>query len=453
MYRNLLSNKFALIGLVALGILLPLGMIEDLVGERAGFHEAAIADMARTATGSQRVTGPVLRVPCTETRVVPLANPVADGPSERTIERNCSVAVLPERLVVDGTLVTEQRRRGIHAALFYGSTLAVTARFVLPAGFGSGETDARIALGDTTLNLGISDTRGIANAPRVDRGGDFVDFEPGSALPALGPGIRADLGRLQAGQAIELSFELALRGHRQFELVPVGRETVVTLASGWPHPSFVGNYLPTAREIGDAGFQAEWAIGHFATGLDEVFAHHGLDPEFCAEITQRAFGVALVDPVDLYTQADRAVKYGFLFVALTFIALLGTEFARGLRLHPLQYAMVGVALAMFFLLLLSFAEHLGFRGAYGLASGACVALLAFYLGAITASRAVGTAFGATLATLYALLYGILAMEDYALLSGSAFVFGVLAAVMVATRHVDFYRVGERLRGMENNATV
>ncbi|MCP5202143.1 MAG: cell envelope integrity protein CreD [Gammaproteobacteria bacterium] len=445
MYRSLLSNKFALIGLVALGILLPLSMIEDLVGERARFHEAAITDMARTATGNQRIVGPVLRVPCTETRSMPIAHPAEDGPRERSVERDCSVAVLPELLSVDGTLVTEERRRGLHAALFYGNSLAVRARFVVPERFGVFDGDASTALGAASLNLGISDPRGIVNAPQVSVADQVVDFTPGSALPVLGPGMRAALGQLHAGQVLEVAFELVLRGHRRFELVPVGRDNQVTLGSAWPHPSFVGNYLPTTRDISADGFRAAWSIGHFATGLDELFARHGLDPEFCAEIAQRAFGVALVDPVDLYTQADRAVKYGFLFVALTFLALLGTEFARGLRLHPLQYTMVGIALALFFLLLLSLAEHLGFRSAYLAAAGASDALLAFYLGAITRSRTVGAVFALTLAALYALLYGILAMEDYALLSGSLFVFGVLAAVMVATRHVDFYALGESLR--------
>lgn len=446
MSRKLLSNKFVLIALVALGILLPLGMIGDLVRERAGFHEAAVADMARSSTASQRITGPVLRLPCTATSVVASDEQTADGSRERTRTEDCSGYALPDLLEVDGVMSTETRRRGIHAARFYRNALAVRARFTVPPSFGTGTPATTLEFGDATLNLGIADPRGIGRLPAARVGQHEIAFAPGSDLAVLGPGIHAALGRVQPGATIDVSFTLELRGHQRFELVPVARTNTVRLSSGWPHPSFVGDFLPLSRDIDGSGFRAEWGVANFATGLEEVFARHAFDAAPCADIGARAFGVALVDPVDVYTQADRAVKYGFLFVTLTFIALLGTEVARTLRLHPLQYTMVGVALAMFFLLLLSLAEHLGFRLAYVIAAGACVTLLATYLGAITASRAVGGVFGITLAALYALLYGILAMEDYALLSGSVFVFGVLAALMLATRHVDFYAVAERLRG-------
>ena len=436
--RAIFSNRFFAVGLVALAILIPLNMISGLVQERQQIHRQAIAEMAATSTTAQQIIGPVLVIPCRETYQVDAQDPITHSPLRRNATRDCTRYALPTKLTIKGALDSDIRSRGIHDALFYTSNLAVQAQFTVAEHFGSGEADTSVVLGGARLAVGVSDTRGILNVPSLLVATRKIDFAPGTALPVLGNGIHAELGPVLARQVIDVAFVMQLRGLEALRIVPLGRQTEVGLSSKWPHPSFVGHFLPTTRKITAQGFDAQWSTSQFATGLDEIFNRHVLESSISAEIAEVAFGVSLMDPVDLYTQSDRATKYAFLFVALTFIALLGTELARGLHLHPVQYTLVGVAMAMFFLLLLSLAEHIGFALAYLAAAVSCIALLGYYLRHTLGSLAIGAGFALTLATLYGLLYGLLDCEDYALLAGSMLVFGVLAVLMVVTRTVDWF---------------
>ena len=263
-------------------------------------------------------------------------------------------------------------------------------------------------------------------------------MSPGAQIKVLGGGIHADVPTRPPGQALEVTFNVQRRGLESFSLVPLGRQTTVVLDSSWQHPSFVGKYLPTNRSVSESGFHAEWATSHFATGLQEEFAKHFTELGPNPDLNNVNFGVNLIDPVDLYTQADRAMKYGFLFVVLTFVALLGTEMWRGQRGHPVQYTMVGVALTLFFLLLLSLAEHIGFGNAYLTAAGVSVGVLGYYVRHALRSVGVGLAFTASLSVLYTILYGLLSAADFALLTGAVFVFSALAVMMVLTRNVGWY---------------
>jgi len=217
------------------------------------------------------------------------------------------------------------------------------------------------------------------------------------------------------------------------------------LASDWPHPSFVGQFLPREREITRNGFSADWRTSFFATNLEEALLRcpAQADPahEDCRDFGSRHFGVSFVDPVDQYLKSERAVKYGFLFILLTFAGFFLLEVLRRFSVHPVQYGLVGLALALFFLLLLSFSEHIGFAAAYVFSAVACVGLIAYYVSHVLGSRTHGAGFGGALAVLYALLYAILGSEDYALLTGSMLVFGLLALVMVLTRRVNWSGFG------------
>ncbi len=220
-------------------------------------------------------------------------------------------------------------------------------------------------------------------------------------------------------------------------------------SSDWPHPSFVGQFLPRGREITAAGFSADWRTSFFATNLEEALQRcpPQADPAIpdCADFTGRHFGVSFIDPVDQYLRTERAVKYGFLFILLTFAGFFLLEVLRRFSVHPVQYGLVGLALAMFFLLLLSLSEHIGFAAAYAVSAVACVGLITFYVTQVLGSRVHGAGFGASLAALYGLLYAILGSEDYALLTGSVLVFTLLAIVMVLTRHVNWSRAGAAAR--------
>ena len=216
--------------------------------------------------------------------------------------------------------------------------------------------------------------------------------------------------------------------------------TRAEITSEWPHPSFTGGFLPDERSVTEKGFHATWQLSRYATGVDALVQQRQSKAK--PKLENCDFGVRFVTPVDVYQQSTRAVKYGMLFVILTFAGFFLFEVLRRMAVHPIQYAMAGAALAMFFLLLISLSEHIPFPLAYVVASGACVGLLAFYVGHVLQSAVRGLGFGGMLAGLYAVLYVLLLSEDYALLLGSLLLFAVLGAVMVMTRRVDWYRIGE-----------
>jgi len=244
----------------------------------------------------------------------------------------------------------------------------------------------------------------------------------------------------QGGQTLEFAFDLKLQGTEQLSITPVGRDSRVELTSGWPHPSFVGEYLPSSREVSAKGFKAQWQTSFFATNLEEALADC-VREDSCNALTARNFGVSFVDPVDQYLKTERAIKYALLFIGLTFAVFFLFEVLKRMAVHPVQYALVGMSLALFYLLLLSLSEHLSFALAYGIAATACVLLIGFYVSYVLHSALRGAGFGTLLALLYGMLFGLLGAEDYALLMGSVLVFGVLAGVMVLTRKLDWYGVG------------
>jgi inner membrane protein len=241
-----------------------------------------------------------------------------------------------------------------------------------------------------------------------------------------------------APESVAFEAKLPLKGLQRIDFVPTGRESVVVLKSTWPHPSFYGRYLPR-HETGENGFSAEWRTSYFATNLNQLYAQCG---RACAAFDAVAHGVELFRPVDVYQQLERSTKYGFLFIGLTFLVFFLFEVLRRLPIHPVQYGLVGFALATFFLLLLSLAEHIAFGLAYAVASLASIALIAVYVSSVLRSLVRGAVLGAMLTGLYAMLYLLLQSEDQALLFGSVGIFAVLATVMLATRHVDWYALSE-----------
>lgn len=242
--------------------------------------------------------------------------------------------------------------------------------------------------------------------------------------------------------ALDFALDLRLQGTSQLDIKPVGRDTRVTLNSDWPHPAFVGDYLPVSRTVNDSGFSARWSTSFFSTNLEEAL-QDCTERSRCESFNNRRLGVSFMDPVDHYVKSDRATKYALLFIALTFAGFFLFEVLKALAVHPVQYGMVGLALAFFYLLLLSLTEHIGFALAYGVSATLCVGLIGYYVGHVLQGRLRGASFCASLAALYGLLYGLLSAEDYALLMGSLLLFGLLGVVMVMTRKVDWFKAGNQ----------
>jgi len=437
-----LFYKLGAIALLTLLLLIPLSMIGGLIGERQQYQREVLQDIARSSSYSQQIVGPILVLPYVKTIREWKTHEQTGKRYEEEREQKGRLYFLPERFAFDAELSTERRARGIYEALLYHSDSRVSGLFRLPARLGLGDDLDQYRFEAPFLSVGISDVRGIRNDLRLHLNGRALEFAPGSGTAILGSGVHAVLPALdrEGGQALEFAFDLKLQGTEHLRLVPVGRDSRVMLSADWPHPSFVGEYLPSRREVTDRGFTAEWQTSFFATNLEEALQRCVQGGE-CQSLLGRSFGVSFLDPVDQYLKTDRAIKYALLFLALTFAAFFLFEVLKRLAVHPVQYALVGLALALFYLLLLSLSEHIAFARAYGLSAAACVGLIGFYVSFVLRSWRRGLGFAALLAALYGLLYGLLSAEDYALLMGSLLVFGVLGGFMVLTRNLDWYSVG------------
>ena len=449
---RLLTKMLLVLGMT-IAILVPLTMIRGTIQERQAYRQQAVADIARSYAGAQAFAGPVLVVPYSERVEVEEKDP--QGVVRKVMrERWSQWTFFPETLALQGHLHPDTRQRGLHKVRIYELQAQADAAFdvVIPS---DGERPRRI--GAPRLGYAIADVRGLVGAPRlriVGIGQDGIDQAIEQGGPR-GSGVHALLPVPPAGSRLRFAsrMDFVLGGTESLALVPLGRRNRFAIDSSWPHPQFGGSFLPRTRTISDRGFRADWEVSSLATDaqaqylsgkpLPGAVAPGGGGRATEAPDALDAIALSLVDPVNVYVQADRASKYGLLFVLLTFVGFFMFELLRQLRIHPIQYGLVGLALAIFFLLLVSLSEHIPFGVAYLASSIACIGLLGFYLSHVLRSRARGLGFAAMLATLYAALYGLLVSEDNALVLGSGLLFLILAAIMVVTRKVDWYALGGR----------
>ena len=440
MNRSLIA-KLGTIGLLVLLLLIPIYMIKGIISERQYQRDQVLADIARSSSDQQKITGPLLVVPYRKT--VRLTGVRHDVPYEETKEQRGTLYFLPETFELQGSMTTEIRERGIYRARLFHARSTLSGTFSIPALWGITEDGADYEFGTPYLAIGIRDIRGIENSPKLRFNGEVQAFEPGTLVDFLGDGIHAPLKVRAAKDShiVEFSLDLDLQGTSQLDLVPVGRESRVSLASDWPHPSFIGNYLPTRREVGPEGFSADWQTSFFSTNLQAALDACTVNSQ-CESFQGRTIGVSLLDPVDQYLKSDRAIKYALLFICLTFACFFLLEVLKRLAVHPIQYGLVGLSLAIFYLLLMSLAEHIGFTAAYVISAAACVSLNGYYAASALRGWIRGLGFGTGLAALYGLLFGLLSAEDYALLMGSILVFAVLGLFMVLTRNVDWFSMGK-----------
>ncbi|HLF97179.1 MAG TPA: cell envelope integrity protein CreD, partial [Methylococcaceae bacterium] len=439
MQKILLSKTGVMLGLM-LTLLIPLSMIENLVSERSGRQQQVVADIAASSAGPQRLFGPIFAVPYAEywTEVVETKQDGVPTREEKQHVDYRTLYFLPEQLNVDGALATETKRRGLFKVRSYVLDTVVKGSFVLPARYGNPGPahNGRLVFGAPYAAIALSDMRGVLEAQGLEWNGEQRAFEQGAELPVQVSGMHADLGPQPVDNGpvtIPFGFKLKLRGIEELDFVPAGKQTRVSLSSAWQHPSFHGRFLPDpqSQKINEEGFHAEWLVNALASNVAQSIYK-------CRDIgCYDSFGIRLMDPINIYSQSDRATKYGFLFVCLTFASIFLFEILKRLAIHPAQYALVGLALAMFFLLLLSLSEHIAFPLAYLVAAGACVGLIGFYLSAVMGSVRRGSAAGAMLGGLFAALYGLLQSEDNALMLGSLLLFILLAVAMAATRRVDW----------------
>lgn len=439
-----LATKLGAIALLILLLLIPLMMISGVIQDRQQLRDGVLEDIARSASFSQQISGPVMVVPYRKVVRTWVSNAQTHERQQELSEERGRLYFLPERFELDGKVQTEVRARGIYEARLFHADNRISGQFALPEQLGIKENFADYQFDAPFLAVGISDIRGIENALTLELDGQQLDFVPGTQVGWLGEGVRVTLPIQDGKKATELAFgfDLRLQGTGNLQITPVGKTSKVHLAANWPHPSFVGNYLPARREVNGEGFSAHWQTSFFSTNLQDVMSSCVYD-KVCEAFTSRSFGVSFIDPVDQYLKSDRAIKYALLFIVLTFAGFFLFEVLKSMAVHPVQYALVGVALAFFYLLLLSLSEHIGFSLAYLLSASGCVLLIGFYVCHVLRSVRHGLFFSAGLAALYGLLYGLLSAEDYALLMGSLLLFGLLGVFMVLTRKLDWYGIGQK----------
>ncbi|MBX8590723.1 cell envelope integrity protein CreD [Pseudomonas cichorii] len=446
-----LATKLGMIAALIILLLIPLMMIGNLIAERQKQRDSVLDNIARSSSLSQQLSGPVLAVPYRKVVRVWKTNAQTNESYLESAQEKGHLYFLPERFELDGKIQTELRSRGIYEARLYHAENRVSGQFVLPENFGITENLADYEFERPFLAVGISDVRGIESAMKLQVEGQTLDFVPGTRLGWLGEGVSVSLPAQDGKESVslEFAFDLRLQGTGQFNVIPVGKSSTVKLAADWPHPSFIGNYLPARREISAEGFSANWQTSFFSTNLEDALSRCQ-QANKCQEFKSRSFGVSFIEPVDQYLKSDRAIKYALLFIALTFAAFFLFEVLKNMAVHPVQYALVGAALALFFLLLLSLSEHLGFATAYLVSAVACVVLIGFYVCYVLGSVLHGLSFATSLTVLYGLLYGLLSAEDYALLMGALLLFGLLGVFMVLTRNLDWYgiSVGKSAKALE-----
>ncbi|RZI82572.1 MAG: cell envelope integrity protein CreD [Rubrivivax sp.] len=449
----LLNKAGALLG-VTLGLMWALSSVQSVVHERQSRQLEAERNVANSLATSQTLMGPVLSRRCTETW---LSGHASDG--KPVMDSKTSFIRLPATQInVSGKVEMTPRYRGMFKVNGYAAKPAVTAHWgsvaalTPPPEFEGGRVECEAPV----LGMALTDARGIRVADLTVLGRN-LPVRPGSGLEAQPNGFQATLpdGLWASDTPLDLVLKLELAGTQTLSIAPVANTTLVTLDSDWPHPSFGGRFLPSERQVLDHGFSATWKVTSLASTAQQEWLRGASLCQVMSDAEPvgdgkanciESFGVAFVDPVNAYVLGDRATKYGLLFIVLTFVGVGLVEVLRRLRVHPVQYLLVGAALSVFFLLLVSLSEHMAFAHAYTAASLACTLLLGFYGSFVLQGWRAGTAFGAGIAALFGTLYALLQLEQTALVLGAVMLFLVLAVIMVSTRKLDWYELMAEMRG-------
>lgn len=443
--------KLLLAIIVAAALTIPLFSIWLLVYDRQTQEQDATNSITAGWGGPQTMAGPLLVIPY---RTNATETVVENGQTvTRTTQVTKELTLAPEAVDLSTDLRPDVRKRSIYEAVVYDAAVSGHARFELPSDLArSGVDPVQMDLSRAELRFGLSDPRGLGANPRVAAGGRALQMLPGSGSSA-GRGFFAWLDATGLGsQPLQVDFTYDFRGNAALSLAPQAGDTHWAVKSTWPSPSFGGDFLPGAPpHVDSGGFQASYRIGNLALGRSLVSTGDPGSSNLADNAPQLRTGssaatgdqsvqtasINLIQPVDLYSQVNRATKYGFLFIGFTFLALLMFDVIGGVRVSTVEYLLMGAALILFFVLLLAFAEVIGFALAYVLAAAAIAGLNTAYSAAVLGSWRRAGLIGALLVGLYAVLYILLSLEAYSLLIGSLLLFAALAGVMYATRRIDW----------------
>ena len=465
--RNSVILRLILIGVLSLLLLIPTGMISSIVYERESRSQEAINEVSSKWSNEQTVAGPIL--------TIPYKKYLKDKDNPTKVVETVSYAhFLPERLDISGNIEPKMLNRGMYDVVVYNSKLDLSGGFKAPDWSKLNINPADAFLDQATVSVNIPDMRGIKEKIAFAWNGAAINLEPGvqgdigkyldltvpvqynsdnerfdgimptkmspDAISTSGSGVSA---KVPVGNDGSYNFKLVLdlNGSQRLNFLPLGSETNVEVKSSWNNPSFDGTFLPDERDVTNSGFTAKWKVLQFNRNSPQSFAELSN-----SNLIGSAFGVKLMVPVDQYQKTSRAVKYAILTIALTFLIFFFVEIFNRTRIHPFQYILVGLALVLFFTLLLSISEHLGFNYAYLISAASILLMTSLYTKTVFKNTRATVILALILAAIYTFIYTILQLQDYALLIGSIGLFFILAAVMFISRKINWYEVGTRENG-------
>ncbi|MCI5192960.1 MAG: cell envelope integrity protein CreD [Candidatus Electrothrix sp. AU1_5] len=429
--RTSATLKIIAIGILVLVLQIPASMISSVMYERESRRNTVVQEINSKWGWSQTVTGPFFTIPFKEFY------------TDRNKEEKVRIKyfhLLPEQLTITGAVTPHIRYRSLYEAVLYTTQLKVSGRFTVPPLAQLTISPENILWDKALFSIGISDMRGIQEQITVTWNGVTHEVTPGlqtkdiasagvSSLIPLSPTAGA------SSSSLNFALQLHLNGSEKISFIPVAEETVVKLTSDWPSPSFNGAFLPATRKVDEQGFSASWKVLHLNRNFPQVWQGNRY------KVDEAAFGLKLLITADIYQKSIRISKYALMFIVFTFSAFFFTEIINRKRVHPIQYLLIGLAVTLFYVLLLSISEHLNFNIAYLLSAGAITCLITGYSQGILRNKYFTLTVCALLLILYAYLYIVLQLEDYALLMGALGLFAVLTTVMYLTRKVDWYATG------------
>jgi inner membrane protein len=406
------------------------GVIQD----RESRQETASAETSEQWSRPQMIAGPVITIPVEKTNVTTTG--------ERVVNTT-TLTLLPQKLSYESQVESQTLSRGVYETPVYTTTVNGSGSFDITDIDTAASAHTQILWDKAVVSINVSDTRGISSMFDLTVNGDKYPMLPSSEFTTLnGSGVHANVSIDPNQPDYTFSFELPLKGSREISFLPLGEDTNVLVKSDWNAPSFTGEFLPEERTITESGFEATWKITSYGKNLPQYWIGNSsiVDGE---SLISKSFGVGLYQEVDFYTMVDRSTKYSILFITLTFLTFFMYEVLAGLRIHPVQYLLVGLAIALFYLLLLSFAEIIGFLPAYLVAAIATTVLITGYCFSVLKAKKRAFSIAALLTALYGYLYILLQMDQYSLLFGSVLLFGVLATVMYITRDLEWYSLNNK----------
>jgi|WetSurSiteA1Bulk_404760.scaffolds.fasta_scaffold07129_2 inner membrane protein len=422
MKRESVALRIILIAAIIIMLVIPLLMVQSLITERQSYRQEAVNEISKSWAGEQSIAGPIITVSQKEEKI--------DGKGNKyfVIESNY---FLPEKLKIDVDAVPEKRYKGIYEVMLYKSKIKMNGTLNLSK---LKEKYADEKFYESYISFNISDLRGIQKDAELILDGKKYKLTPGLKDKIFRNGFYADLDLNTQNLPQNFEIQIELNGMENLEFVPLGKFTEVNMKSSWNNPSFAGAFLPLSREITEDGFTAQWKVNYFNRSYPQEWENQTYDP------FPSAFGVTLLVPVDEYQKTMRTSKYGIMIIVLTFLSFFMIELFSKKVIHPIQYLLVGLALIIFYSILLAISEYILFQYSYLISSLLIVALIGFYVKSIYQSRQISTIITGMLITFYGFMYVILQLQDYSLLIGNIALFIILAAIMFFTRKINWFDV-------------